>query len=91
MNSNDTTKALCIAIIALCLPYCSEKEAKVKTYDAGVSITVEHDVLRAAIERRLCALEQVKIQPNETKKQSVPVSASEAVGYRESKTNHPPQ
>lgn len=60
MNNYNIAKALCIAVIALYLPYCAEKPNKAKTYDAGIALSAEEDMLRLSIHRRLCALEQIK-------------------------------
>lgn len=78
MNYYDLTKAVCIAVIALCLPYCCEKTSKVKTYDAGIALDVQQDILRHSIKRRLSALEQITFKPSQVPTVQA-VSASEAV------------
>lgn len=50
-------------MIAMCFSYCAEKPSKIKTYDAGIALAVEKDVLTFAIERRLAALERIAFLP----------------------------
>ena len=75
--------AIAVLVIALLLPYCSGKKGNkpVKSYDAGVALAVEEDILRAAIERRLGVLENIVFKPTEPmKKQMVePIRASDAI------------
>jgi len=75
--------AIAILIIALFLPYCSGKNNNKppKTYDAGIALAVEEDILKAAIERRLGVLENIVFKPTEPmKKQMVePIRASDAI------------
>ena len=54
-----------LAMLVLCLQYCTKKTASEKTYDASIATSVEVDYLTASIERRLAALEKVEIQPRQ--------------------------
>lgn len=68
-------KLIFAAIIACMLSYCSEKPKKTKTYDPGVSLTVQEDVLRAAINRRLIELEKVSFSTAKKQKNRVEIMA----------------
>jgi len=79
---NNISKAIALGIIALVFQYCAEKPAKVKTYDAGVALSVQEDVLKFAIERRLAQLEAHVYEPikkTQPARRIQAVSASEAV------------
>ena len=60
---NNFQRATVLALIAVCFAYCAEKPSKIKTYDAGIALAVEKDVLTFAIERRLAELERVTVSP----------------------------
>jgi hypothetical protein len=84
---NQNYKLICIAIV-LCMPFCGHrpKESQhIAISSAEISLSVQLDVLQAACERKLAALEG-DTTPKADKRapaQSVEaVSASEAVHYK---------
>lgn len=72
-----------VAIIAAMFSYCSNRPSKNQenAHDASISLSVQEDVLKAAILRRLEVLEKVTIVQIPTKTYVVPMSASEPIHY----------
>lgn len=72
------------------IPFCGNRQAEksLTTGKVAVNSAVQLDVLKAACERRLTALEAVTMKPDK-KAAPVPVSAIEAVHYETGRDNPP--
>jgi len=79
-----------VIVVIMCLSYCSNKPMHPKTYDAGIALAVQEDVLKTSIERRLTALEMVEVAPANGRPHIEAVSASEAVYYN-ARQKQPPE
>jgi len=76
----STYKFIFAAILACMLSYCSEKPQKTKTSDISISLAVQEDVLKAAINRRLLDLEKVSFEPEKKPKNRIrPVDPLECI------------
>lgn len=60
---SNFTKIAPVLIIALCLAFCAGKPKQTKTVNENIASSVQKDILQQAIQRRLCALEAVTVEP----------------------------